>query len=84
MLINEPTPYKEAFPAGSKVRIADRTFLEKFREEWKYHHKLRPEQLTFADKEATVKGVSFYHGGDPVYVLVDVPGQWLEPCLRPA
>jgi hypothetical protein len=55
-----------------------------FKEEWKYHHKLQPEQLTYADQEAIVKGVAFYHGGDPVYVLVNIPGQWLEPCLRPA
>jgi hypothetical protein len=27
MLTNESTPYNEAFPAGSKVRIADRDFL---------------------------------------------------------
>jgi hypothetical protein len=65
MLTNESTPYNEAFPAGSKVRIADRDFLGMFKEEWKYHHKLQPEQLTYADQEAIVKGVAFYHGAIP-------------------
>jgi len=84
MKITEPTPYKEAFPAGTKVRVADRVFLEEFKEAWKYHHKLQPEQLGFADQVTTVKKVGFYHGGDPVYELFDIPGLWLEQCLRPA
>jgi hypothetical protein len=78
----EPVPYKEAFPKGSKIRVADRAFLELFTQEWKYHHKLKPEQLAYADREAKVKGVGFYHGGDPVYALEDIPGLWLEQCLR--
>lgn len=65
MKFKEPSPYKEAFPEGTRVRIADRVFLELFMREWKYHHKLRPEQLAHADQEATVKGVAFYHGRDP-------------------
>jgi hypothetical protein len=36
----EAIPYKEAFPMGSPVRIADWAFLEKFRSSWKYQHKL--------------------------------------------
>lgn len=84
MEINEPTPYKEAFPAGTRVRVADRLYLEFFMSEWKYHHKLGPEQLQYANHDATVKGVGFYHGGDPIYTLEGVPGFWLEPCLRPA
>lgn len=79
----EPLPYKEAYPAGTTVRVADRAFLELFLREWKYHHKLRAEQLPFADTEARVEGVAFYHGGDPVYTLEGVPGLWLEECLRP-
>src|ERR1700719_1151498 len=55
MLTNKLTPYNEAFPAGSRVRIADRDFLEMFKEEWKHHHKLQPEQLTYSDQEAIVK-----------------------------
>ena len=84
MNINEPIPYKEAFPAGTKVRVADRSFLEEFKETWKYHHKLQPQQLDFADQVTTVKKVGFYHGGDPIYELADIPGLWLEQCLRPA
>jgi len=84
MYIKNPEPYKEAFPAGSRVKVADRDYLEMFMREWKYHHKLLPEQLASAGAEATVKGVAFYHGGDPVYTLTSVPGLWLEPCLRPA
>jgi hypothetical protein len=81
--MTEPTPYKAAFPTDTEVRIADRAFLEDFMATWKYHHKLQPAQLAYANKEATVKGVAFYHGGDPVYTLTDIPGLWLEPCLRP-
>ena len=74
--------YKATFPQGSKVRVADRSFLESFMSEWKYHHKLQPDQLPFANQETIVKGVAFYHGGDPVYTLENIPGLWLEPCLR--
>jgi hypothetical protein len=83
MEIEEPVPYRAAYSAGSRVRIADRPFLQAFMSEWRYHHKLRPEQLEYADRETTVKGAAYYHGGDPVYTLSDIPGLWLEPCLRP-
>lgn len=82
MEFTEPYLYKEAFPKGTRIRIADRTFLELFVRDWKYHHKLRPEQLDYADHESTVKGVGFYHGGDPLYSLEGIPGLWHEPCLR--
>lgn len=82
MEMKEPIPYKEAFPEGTTVRVADRAFLEEFMQMWKYHHKLQPEQLEYADRTATVQKVGFYHGGDPVYTLAGVPGQWLEQCLR--
>ncbi len=82
--MTEPTPYKEAFPVGTEIRVADRAFLDDFMETWQYHHKLRPEQLTYADQKTTVHEVGFYHGGDPVYKLVGIPGLWLEQCLRRA
>jgi hypothetical protein len=82
--MTEPAPYKEAFPVSTVVRVADRTFLDEFIVTWQYHHKLSPEQLTYADQETTVADVGFYHGGDPVYTLAGVPGLWLEQCLRPA
>lgn len=81
--MSEPIPYKEAFPAGTEVRIADLAFLEDFMATWKYHHKLRQEQLAYANRKALVKGVAFYHGGDPVYTLEGILGLWLEQCLRP-
>jgi len=80
--MNEPTPYKEAFPVGSTVCVANRAFLEEFRRTWQYHNKLQPEQFDFADHVTTVEEVGFYHGGDPVYKLKGVPGLWLEQCLH--
>ena len=82
-MVSDPVPYKEAFPAGSKVRIADRLFLQQFKHTWTYHHMLSPEQFSYAEQPATIKSVGFYHGGDPVYVLSEIPGSWLEQCLRP-
>ena len=82
--MTEPTPYKEAFPVGTEVRVADRAFLDDFKARWQYHHKLRPEQLAYADQQTTVTEVAFYHGGDPLYTLANVPGLWHEQFLRPA
>ena len=81
--MKRPTPYREAFPVGTEVRVADREFLDDFVATWKYHHKLQSEQLAYADRVAKVEGVSFYHGGDPLYKLIGVPGLWHEQCLRP-
>lgn len=82
--VSDPIPYEEAFPVGTAVRIAGRSSLEAFMASWRYHHKLQPEQLAYADQLATVKEVGFYHGGDPVYTLAGIPGLWLEQCLQPA
>jgi hypothetical protein len=76
--------YKASFAQGSKVRVAAPAVLENFRKTWKYHHPLQPEQLQFAGAEAVVKSVGFYHGGDPLYELEDIPGIWNEPCLESA
>jgi hypothetical protein len=75
-------PYKERFLKGSMVRVISRPALEAFAQNWKYHHKLQSEQLEYAGTTAIVKEVSFYHGGDQLYVLEDVPGIWNEPCLE--
>jgi hypothetical protein len=75
--------YKAIFPQGSSVRVISRAALEKFAQEWRNHHKLLPEQMEFAGVTATVKEVSFYHGGDQLYVLENLPGIWNEPCLEP-
>ena len=82
--MSEPLLYKEAFPAGTYVRIAERPFLEEFAATWKYHHKLQQGQFEYANRVARVAAVGFYHGGDPVYTLDGAPGQWLEQCLRPS
>jgi len=76
--------YKERFPVGSRVRIAEMTELEKFRRTWLHHHTLEPTQLVYAGKFAEVKAVSFYHGGDALYELRNIPGIWHEQCLASA
>ena len=74
-------PYNEEYPAGSRVRILDRKQLECFANEWKHHNPIQKEQLEFAGQIAVVKTISFYHGGDELYELENVPGLWHEQCL---
>ena len=74
-------PYQERFPIGARVKIADRTVLQDFRRTWKYHTKLTAEQLDYADHTTDVESAGFYHGGDVLYKLRDVPGIWHEQCL---
>jgi len=76
-------PYQELYPVGTCVRIASRRDLEEFARSWRFHHKLKPEQLGYADRVTQVKSVSFYHGGDVLYEFKDVPGTWHEQCARP-
>jgi hypothetical protein len=73
--------YKENFPVGSKVIIAEAKRLEEFQATWKFHHKLESKQLAFAGWVAEVERVSFYHGGDVLYELRDMPGIWHEQCF---
>jgi hypothetical protein len=73
--------YAEKFPIGSEVQIADRRQLESFRASWRFHNPLTVEQLMWAARRAMVAEVGFYHSGDPLYVLRDVPGVWHEDCL---
>jgi hypothetical protein len=75
-------PYKATFSMGAIVRVNSRAALEAFARDWKYHHKIRPEQMDYAGATAIVKEVSFYHGGDQLYVLENVPGIWHESCLE--
>lgn len=75
-------PYNEEYAVGETVRIAERRILEDFVKNWKYHHPLEPGQLEFAGKAAEVKEVSFYHGGDELYILKGVPGIWHEGNLE--
>ena len=64
--------YEGKFPGGSEVQIADSSSLEQFRASWRLHNSLQPEQLAYAGKRAVVAEVGYYHGGDPLYVLVSV------------
>jgi len=77
-------PYQEKFPVGSDIRIAPLEELEKFKREWKFHDPLQAVQLAFSDKVCRAEKIGFYHGGDVLYWLLDVPGTWHEQCLRQA
>lgn len=76
--------YKATFPKGSRVRIQGRPFLENFMRTWKFHTKLKPEQLKYGGGIAEVESVGFYHGGDELYKLRDIPGIWHRQCLEVA
>jgi hypothetical protein len=75
-------PYKADFPIGTRVKIADRAELEQFLHEWKHHNPLQAEQLGFAGRAGTITDVGYYHGGDELYQLEDIPGIWHECCLH--
>ena len=74
-------PYAATFSPGATIQIVARLQLETFRSAWHYHHPLTDEQLEWAGRRAVVAEVFYYHGGDPLYSLRDVPGMWHEPCL---
>jgi hypothetical protein len=71
-------PYEARFKQGDRVRIQARAALDQFVEQWTYHHPLAPEQLAFAGRTAVVKSIGYYHGGDVIYELENVPGIWHE------
>jgi hypothetical protein len=75
-------PDHAAFPLGTQVRIAPQEVLEEFRRTWAFHNKLQSEQLRYARQLAVVEDIGYYHGGDPLYRLHDVPELWHECCLR--
>ena len=70
------------FPKGTLVRVASRPQLEEFMRTWRFHHPLKQEQLAYADTQGRVAGVSFYHGGDELYLIEGIPGTWHEECLH--
>ncbi|HEV2186523.1 MAG TPA: hypothetical protein VGR70_04915, partial [Stellaceae bacterium] len=74
-------PYSAAFPVGTPVQVATRSMLAEFQRDWKLHHPLQLEQLDCAGRVSVVKAVGYYHGGDVLYWLEDVPGTWHESCL---
>jgi len=75
---------KSRHTTGSAVRVANESVLENFAKIWKLHHPLTPEQLAFAGRETIVTSVGFYHGGDVLYELRDLPGIWHERCVESA
>lgn len=76
------SPYQEKFSVGTVVQVARLEVLEQFHRSWKYHHPLTEKQLLFASATATVADVGYYHGGDVLYWLKDVPGVWHEQLLN--
>jgi len=78
------TPYKAAFAIGADVRIADASRLTEFQQTWRYHHKLTAVQIKYAGVVTRVDKIGYYHGGDVLYWLRDVPGTWHEQCLYSA
>ncbi|MFY9632562.1 MAG: hypothetical protein WAJ94_13240 [Candidatus Cybelea sp.] len=78
-----PGPYKERFPIGCPVEVADEETLNHFKATWKYHHPLDAGQLHFAGLITTVSSIGYYHGGDVLYQLRDTPSYtWHDACLR--
>ena len=75
--------YEERYRWATMVRIVPRDRLEEFARTWRFHHPLTPEQLGYGGRVAAVKSVSFYHGGDVLYELGNVPGFWHEQLLEP-
>jgi hypothetical protein len=73
--------YREKYPKGSTVEIAKRDVLDDFLQTWKLHSRLQAEELDYAGKTGKIKSVGFYHGGDVLYEIDDVPGIWHECCL---
>jgi hypothetical protein len=63
------------------VQVVPIEALEEFQRTWRYHHALQDEQLRFGGSFTTVAQVGYYHGGDVLYTLQDIPGIWHERCL---
>ena len=76
--------YRELYPEGTAVQIANREALAEFRRTWRFHHPLTDEQMDRAGVVSLVKSVGFYHGGDVLYELDGILGIWHEACLAAA
>lgn len=74
--------YDADYPEGTLVKIVTLQDLESFRDSWRFHHPIQPEQLEYANRIVRVKSVGYYHGGDVLYQLEGIPGTWHERCLR--
>ena len=76
--------YAERFPVGTQVKVVPEDQLQEFRRTWRYHHALEDVQMPYAGTVARVATVGFYHGGDVLYTLENIPGIWHEVCLDSA
>ena len=74
-------PYRERFPIGTRVRVAAREMLDRFRARRGNGKRLRPKQLSLAGQSGRVREVGFLHRGDVLYTLDGIPGVWPEECL---
>ncbi len=74
--------YNPEFPKGTRVQVVSCEALAAFMREWRFHNPLEPAQLNYAGHIAAVQEVGFYHGGDELYQLEDIPGAWHEACLE--
>jgi hypothetical protein len=75
--------YVPEYEKGTLVQIVDRSTLSDFISNWRFHNKLAPSQLKYAGRVSEVESVGFYHGGDELYKLKDIPGIWHEANLKP-
>jgi hypothetical protein len=73
--------YDPQFRVGARVRTISADELRAFQTGWQLHHPLTAEQMAFGDVESVVAEIGYYHGGDVLYHLKDVPGVWHEQCL---
>ena len=76
LMLRKMSSYKAKHQIGCAIRIKDRVALACFMREWHFHNPLQEPQLDYAGKVAKIKIIDFYHGGDVLYELVDVPGIW--------
>jgi len=74
--------YDASFPPGTRVRVVDRSLLEDFQRRWRLHNPVQDDQLRCAGQRAIVKSVGYYHGGDVLYQLEELPGIWHQCCLE--
>lgn len=75
--------YLAQFPLGTRVRAADREDSSAFNENGVSITRFKP-TTSHAGSHAVVSDVGFYHGGDVLYTLENVPGVWHERCLEKA
>lgn len=81
--MTSPASREARYPVGTGVRIADLDDLARFMADRRQHHSLESAQLEYAGQVTTVREISYYQSGDPLYALENVPGVWHEVCLRP-